>query len=443
MTLHRSVQVLLHAVITALSLAVTLSAVAQQTRKPQNQPSGVAVTPSLEPGPATIRVRQTQPLDIKMNSLKLDGSIFNIDVTKAEQLTAAWQLDPSQVGAATGLQIRVREGVIPAGDCPGKRGDVDGSAYLAGLTGSYDVPIKQSKFEVGKTYSVKGCLMDQNAQYSGDETNTVAFTLTVLKNTPKYKLTGLERLSGKAYDVEAFASTAPGFVPADYYLGLGQPIKLKTTVKNVGGALPASRTPPMIALTVWLEGKTGGIGSIVTVPAPGATKSRVDTLTMQTGGTSGVDTGVYQISIEIEQLSDNVPSADKTVSFPGPKIYVRRHTWELWPVMIRIFKPTLPLSGPGAVRVRVKNYGSVASFPATVHFWDEHGCYPTLDLPLAAVPANGGAAWSSSSQFAWGVPFSSCVPEVHAAVFEADKNYPSFSTTKSKIFTDSTAFSAN
>jgi hypothetical protein len=443
MTRHRSVPAVLHVVIAALSLAVPLSTAAQQTRKPQDQPTRKAATPALPPGRVVTRPPRTQPLDLKTNSLKLNGSTFDIEVTKAEELTVTWQLDASQAGTATGVQIRVRAGAIPSGDCPAKRGDVDDSPYRAGLTGSYQVPIKQSKFEVGKTYAVKGCLMDQNAQYTGDETNTVAFTLTLLKKTPKYKLTGLERLTGKAYDAEAFAAAGPGYFKADYYLGLGQPIKLRTTVKNIGGAPPTSGPGQKIALTLWLEGTTGGIGSTVEVPAPGAYKSRVDILSIGTGGSSGVGKGFYQISIDIEQLADSVPSADKAVSFDGPRIYIRPQTWELWPVMIRIFKPTLPLSGPGAVRVRVRNYGSTASVATTVHFWDLHGCYPTLDLPLAAVPANGGAAWSSSSDFAWGIPLSSCVPDVRAAVYEADKTYPSFSTGKVTIFTDSTAFLAN
>jgi hypothetical protein len=399
------------------------------------------VAPS-QPGPATTRVRRAQPLDLKMNSLKLDGSLFDIEVTKADPVTATWQLDATQIGSAGGLLIRVREGVILAGDCPAKRGDVDDSVYLAGLTGSYDVPIKQSKFQVGKTYSVKGCLLDPSLQYTGDETNTVAFTLVLAKNTPKYKLTALERLSGKAYDVEAFASTPPGFIEASYYLGLGQPIKLKTTVKNIGGA-PASGQ--MIALTLWLQGLHGGIGSVVNVPAPGATKSRVDTLTIGTGGSSGVDIGIYQISIEIEQLGDAIPSADKFVSFGGPKVYVRPNTWELWPVMIRIFKPPalqLP-SSPGAIRVRVKNYGSVASIPTSVHFSDANGCYPTLDLLLATIPGYGGAGWTSTAELGWGIPFGSCIPAVHAVIHSDDPNYPSLSTNKSTVFTDSAAFSAN
>jgi hypothetical protein len=399
------------------------------------------------PAPHVTRTRGLQPLDLKTNSLKLNGSVFGAEVLKAQPLTATWQLDASQVGAATGLQIRVREGAILLGDCPAQRGDVNDSAYLAGLTGSYDVPIAQPAFEVGKTYAVKGCLMDQNMQYTGDETNTVAITVVLAKKTAKYKLTGLERLSGQVYDVEAFASTGPGFIPADYYLAVGQPIKLKTTVKNIGGGPPpnARGIAPKIALTVWLQEKNGGIGSIVNVPAPSAGKSRVDTLTMQTGGTSGVDKGFYQIYIDIEQLGDNVPSADKVVSVAGPKIYIRPNTWELWPVMIRILKPTLALDGPGAVRVRVKNYGTVPSFPTTVHFWDESGCYPAADLPLAAIPANNGAAWSSSLQFAWGIPLSgtSCVPKLHAAVYEVDKNYPSFSTTQTVVFTEPNAFYGN
>ena len=329
------------------------------------------------------------------------------------------------------------------GDCPAKPDDTHDSAYLLGLSGSFDLPLAQSKFAVGKTYSVKACLMDSSAQYTGDETNAVGVTLTVGKKTAKYKLAGLEKLSGKAYDVEAFASTAPGFIQASYYLGLGEPIKLRTTVKNVGGGPAQVRQGQTIALTIWLDGKTGGIGTTVNVPALAAGHSRDEVLTMATGGTSGVDKGLYRISIELEQ-PEPVSSADKVVVLEGPKIYIQPHTWSLWPVMIRIYKPGSVLgNGPGAIRVRVKNYGSAASFPTTVHVWDENGCYPTVDLSLAAIPAYGGAGSSSFLQLGWGIPFSDCVPKVHAAVYEVDKNYPSFSTTKVTTFTDWNAFLAN
>jgi hypothetical protein len=434
---HRSVHAFRRAVAVALWLVAPLSAMAQQPRKAPNPPAGGAATPSTAQGRTVTRTRAARPLDLKLNTLRLNGSFFDIEEPKTGKVTATWLIDPSQAGAAMGLQVRVREGAIPPGDCPGKPDDVHDSAYLPGLSGSFELPIGQPKFEVGKTYSVKGCLMDQNAQYTGDETNTVGVALTQVLKTAKYKLTGWERLSGKAYDAEAFASTAPGFIPADYYLGLGEPIKIRTTLKNVGKA-PASVTlGQKIALTLWLDGGTGGIGTIVTVSAIAAGKSRSDVLTMATGGTSGVDKGVYQMSIEVEQPG-NVPSADKVAVFEGPKIQIKPVAWELWPVMIRIFKPPalqLPAS-PGAIRVRVRNYGPGASFPTTVKFWDMNGCYPTLLLPLAALPGYGGAGWSSSAELAWGLPVSSCTPDVRAGVFEADKNYPSFSTGKVKTFTD-------
>ncbi len=438
---RRSVHALPHAVL-ALVMAVPLLAPAQQPRKAPEEPARGSAPPSAPPGRAVTRTRPVRPLDVKLNSLKLNGSLFSIEAEKTDKVTASWGLDPTQVGAATGVQIRIREGSIAPGDCPGKRDDTLDSAYLPGLTGSFDLPLTQSKFAVGKSYAVKGCLMDPSAQYTGDETNTVVVALTEGKKTAKYKLTGLEKLSGKAYDVEAFASTAPGFIQADYYLGLGEPIKLRTTVKNVGGGPANVRLGQSIALTIWLDGKTGGIGTTVNVPALAAGHSRADVLTMATGGTSGVDKGIYQISIEIEQPG-NVPSADKVAVFEGPKIQIQPHTWSLWPVMIRIYKPGNALGGPGAIRVRVRNYGSTASFPTTVHVWDDNGCYPTVDLPLAALPAYGGAGSSSSLTLAWGIPFSDCVPKVHAAVYEADKNYPSYSTTKITTFTDVNAYLAN
>src|SRR5262249_40398788 len=96
---------------------------------------------------------------------------------------------------------------------------------------------------------------------------------------------------------------------------------------------------------------------------------------------------------------------------------------------------------PGAIRVRVKNYGTTPSFPTTVHFWDKNDCYPTMDLPLAALAGYGGGGWSANQVLAWGLPVSSsCVPDVHAAVYQVDKNYPSFSTSMVKTFTDWNAY---
>jgi hypothetical protein len=441
MTPRRSVHALRQASL-ALLIAVPLSAAAQQPRKAPDEPARGGPPPSAQPARPVMRTRPVRPLDVKLNSLKLNGSVFGIEAEKTEKVTATWQLDASQVGAATGVQIRIREGAIAPGDCPGKRDDALDSAYLPGLNGSFDLPLTQPKFAIGNTYAVKGCLMDPSAQYTGDETNTVVMALTEGKKTAKYKLTGLEKLSGKAYDAEAFASTGPGFIQASYYLGLGEPIKLRTTVKNVGGGPANVRQGQTVALTIWLDGKTWGIGTIVNVPALAAGHSRDEVLTMATGGTSGVDKGLYQISIELEQ-PEPVPSADKVVVLEGPKIYIQPHTWSLWPVMIRIYKPGNALGGPGAIRVRVRNYGSAASFPTTVHVSDDHGCYPTVDLPLAAIPAYGGAGSSSSLQLAWGIPLSDCVPKVHAVVHEADPSYPSFSTTKVTTFTDLNAYLAN
>jgi len=263
------------------------------------------------------------------------------------------------------------------------------------------VDISGGPYELGKTYRAKGCLSDAAMQVTGDETNTVAFTVGP-PSPPGYVVSEIKVIGGKKYPLAAYI---------DYWFAPGQSVTAEVTVRNSGGTAATSET---ITLRPRLD----------FVPGPGEEASSAPAGEDKMPGPAGGQSlqkfvafkapsreGLYMVRMAIAghgpQNGAYLGNSLILVQGAGPILRIRvgrvfvnaQCTARLRDgVRVRRVGITACKDSPDVARVKVQNVGLKASSPFKVVITDTSLCNGSITVSMPAIGSQK-VAWSDAGGF--------------------------------------------